>query len=338
MKTLKRKAGAGHETDRIIGRKRRGESYRETESAVAAICRQLQELQRQRVCHLKSRIMLDNRLVSSVAVSLGYKSGLDEDARKKAFGAAQACIERIRRGDASAETENALAPLVLEASRAIGGFDRHVDFIEKAMVKLAKQLPVASWVKAEPQKGFGIKSLAILIGEAGDLSNYANPGKLWRRMGCAPFESQGVMRMGARWKSAKPGLSAAEWEEYGYSPRRRSVAYVFGENLVKQNFVNGDHICETEAEVAGDRSDETESRIAGEPWRETECTIAGPYRRRYDEVKATKLALESDEWPRLRCHRHGMLLAVKLLMRELWKAWNPGRVAFCETEKVRAAY
>lgn len=285
--------------------KANGEAYSETDGLVAAICQQLQALQRERVSHLKSRIMLDNRLTSSVAVSLGYRSGLDEKARKEAFDSARAVICRIEDGEAAGEREERLSFLVLEAKRSIDGFDRYVKILEQAMTKLAMQLPVRAWVERPEQNGFGLKSLAVLIGECGDLANYENPGKLWRRMGCAPFESNGVNRMGARWKSAKPGLSAAEWEEFGYSPRRRSVAYVFGENLVKQNFV-------------GDRD--------GEGVSETESVNAGPYRRRYDEVKAAKLALQSDEWPKLRCHRHAMLLATKLLFRELWCAWNPDRV------------
>jgi len=294
---------------------------------------------------LKTRIMLENRLVSSVAVSLGYRSGLEEADRKKAWDAARVCIKRIT-GGSEHETDDMLAPLVTEATRAIDGFNRHVSVLEKRMEKLAAKLPVAAWVAAPEQRGFGIKSLAILVGECGDLAGYANPGKLWRRMGCAPFESQGVMRMGSRWKSAKPGLSSEEWESFGYSPRRRSVAYVFGENLVKLNFVGGVPVNVTAADLAtddlsseavgtGDRSDETESRIAsearfttdctcaGESGRETDTPIAGPYRARYDTVKAAKLALASDDWPKLRCHRHAMLLAVKLLMRELWKTWNP---------------
>jgi hypothetical protein len=56
-----------------------------------------------------------------------------------------------------------------------------------------------------------------------------------------------------------------------------------------------------------------------------ECLVKqnnGPYRARYDEAKAAKLALESEEWPKLRCHLHGMLLAVKRLVRDLWKEWR----------------
>lgn len=314
----KQTAEASLENERANG----GDRSCETETRPAAICQQLQELQRQRVCMLKTRIMLENRLVSSVAVSLGYRSGLEEADRKKAWDAARASIKRITGGSGN-ETEHGLAPLVTEATRAIDGFNRHVSVLEKRMEKLAAKLPVAAWVAAPEQRGFGIKSLAILVGECGDLAGYANPGKLWRRMGCAPFESQGVMRMGSRWKSAKPGLSSEEWESFGYSPRRRSVAYVFGENLVKLNFVGAEPL---ENESLAAEKINSEAVGAGEPSSEIELSAAGPYRARYDSVKAAKLVLASDDWPKLRCHRHAMLLAVKLLMRELWKTWNPEMV------------
>jgi len=302
-----------------------GVSGRETELTVASICSELRALQRVRVTFLRSRIMLDNRLVASVAVEGGYCSGLDEKERMAAFETARKRIKRIVGGEFYDETDSAVAPLIIEAMRSIAGFDKFVKLTEKKMVNLAKKIPVAAWVLSPEQRGFGLQSLAILVGECGDLAGYANPGKLWRRMGCAPFESDGKMRMGATWKSAKPGLSAAEWEEFGYSPRRRSVAFVFGENLVKLNFVGGEKTVETDDRVAPDDLN-SESVGAGEVPPEPDHCRAGPYRLRYDTVKAAKLALESKDWPKLRCHRHAMLLAVKLLLRELWKEWNPGLV------------
>jgi len=322
-KSRRHKGEIGTETDRprahVVADG--GDLHDETEIGIAAICEQLQDLQRIRISFLKSRIMLDNRLVSSVAVAMGYRSALDPVERKKAFDAARKVIKEIVQGDFCGETDAAIAPFVTEAMRSIEGFDRYVKLTEKKMVKLAAKLPVAPWVAAPEQRGFGLQSLAILVGECGDLANYANPGKLWRRMGCAPFESDGKTRMGATWKS-KGGLSAAEWESFGYSPRRRSVAYVFQDPLLKLNFVCGDRIAETEEDVAVDDFDDG-AEDAGDGALEIETVSAGPYRARYDTTKAAKLAIQDPEWPRTRCHRHALLLAVKLLLKNLWMAWNP---------------
>ena len=67
-------------------------------------------------------------------------------------------------------------------------------------------------------------------------------------MGCAPFESDGVMRMGATWKS-KGGLSAAEWETFGYSPRRRSRGVRLWRELGQAKLLAGDAGLETVAVV-----------------------------------------------------------------------------------------
>ena len=97
---------------------------------------------------------------------------------------------------------------------------------------------------------------------------------------------------------------------------------VVGENLVQQNTIAGDPPDETDGCVASDEN----GGGAGERPFETDVRLAGPYRLRYDTVKAAKLALEDDEWPKIRCHRHAMLLATKLLFRELWCKWNPDLV------------
>lgn len=287
----------------------------------------IRELQRQRVTTQKSRIMIDNRLTATVAVASGYHAGMEEDERAKWFGDAKKLI-RVVQGEAKCETDGmiALAPLIRACSVAIEGFYATEKAYEKQMEKLAKQLPVTKWMGLTDQRGFGWLSLAIIIGEVGDLSNYANPGKLWRRMGCAPFESKGKTFMPSTWRSRKKhngGLSSAEWEELGYCPRRRSVMFVISESLLKGN---------------GAR-DATETHGA---------MPAGPYAERYATKKAEAIARKDPEWTPdcttckgtgkaksgddckkcsgrgvmvMRPHLHGMLLMGKRLLRELWTEW-----------------
>jgi hypothetical protein len=153
-----------------------------------------------------------------------------------------------------------------------------------------------------------------VIGETGDLSNYANPAKVWRRLGCAPFTKDQETLMGATWRGRSNGkrgtkLHASDWEEFGYSPRRRSISYLIGEGIVKANGL-------------------------------------GPYRKRYDTVKKDYPKKHPDrvkcpdckgsgEGKRAKCskckgagklmkraHLHAMLLATKSLLKELWVVWN----------------
>ena len=331
--------------------------------AVSHLCDAIRELQRQRVCNLKSRIMISNRLVATVATATGYHAGMEDDERKKRFAKASEVIARVKT-DHNHETDSG-AGLILATLPSIAAFDAMVDGYEKEMLKLAKQLPVAAWVAKPEQRGFGLHSLALIVGETGDLNNYAAPGKLWKRMGCAPYESHGEMKMPSTWRKSKPTLSAEEWTEIGYSPRRRSVAYLIGEGLMKQNFLtNGkadEYLIETDLPDATSRSSKA-AKGAGKSQRETEPSNAGPYRRRYDEAKARAVEVHPD-WctPCETCkgkgknkrgdkcskcngngkamahaHNHAMLLCAKLLLKNLWVEWTGGDEVGGDTDTLSA--
>lgn len=92
--------------------------------------------------------------------------------------------------------------------------------VEKRLAKLAAQLPAAGWVANT--RGFGIASLAAIVGEAGDLRHYTTVAKLWKRMGLA------VMPSGRQRK-----VTGAEGIEHGYSPTRRSVVWTIGDCIIK---------------------------------------------------------------------------------------------------------
>ncbi len=115
----------------------------------------------------------------------------------------------------------AMGPL-LEARKGIEGNRAK---IEKLLEKLAKQLDAAAFVKET--YGASLVGLAGIVGEAGDLSKYSNPGKLWKRMGLAPH----IGKAFSTWR-ADGGLSKDDWIAAGYNPKRRSVMYVIGNSLI----------------------------------------------------------------------------------------------------------
>lgn len=246
----------------------------------ASTCRSLQELQRRKVATLKSRLMLDNQLAAIVSTEMGYHAGQDEAERKAHRAKAVELIEAIDKRNVPTELQvvaDRVSGLVTNSLIARDGFDLFLKGIEKEMCVLAAALSTAQWINGI--RGVGLKSLATIVGEAGDLSNYANPAKLWKRLGLAPFNG----KMPSTWRFGKEGsLTSEQWSELGYSPRRRSVMYVIGECIVKQN--------------------------------------DGAYRARYDEAK-TKAAESHPDWSKGRCHNHGMLLATKRLVLDLWKQW-----------------
>lgn len=261
-----------------------GDPANVTECYCPSTCLQLITLQSYRVSALRSRIMLENRIRAQVALTQGYRASMEEGEREKRFKEASEFIKRVTSGGDGVEGEAdwaAVATLVIHAYAAIDAWNVYISNIEKQMVKLLKTLPIAAEIDKPEFRGFGHLMLAKLIGECGDLSLYSNPAKVWKRMGCAPHNG----KMPSTWRSGKEGkLTAEDWTAIGYCPRRRSEAYLIGENIVKQN---------------GD----------------------GPYRKRYNAVRAIEKERHPD-WPAGRCHSHAMLLATKQLIRDVWIAWR----------------
>lgn len=95
--------------------------------------------------------------------------------------------------------------------------------LEKLIKKEVRNLPAYEWVKNV--KGFGEMSFGTIIGETGDLANYSNPAKVWKRMGLAVID-------GARQGNPGKGASAEDWERHGYVSRRRSTVWNGGNGII----------------------------------------------------------------------------------------------------------
>jgi hypothetical protein len=92
---------------------------------------------------------------------------------------------------------------------------------EKALIAEVEKLPIMAW--AEQVRGMASKSVAALVGEAGDPGNYANPAKLWKRYGLAVIDGRAQRR----------AAGAEEAVRQGYNAERRSAIWVVGANLIR---------------------------------------------------------------------------------------------------------
>lgn len=161
--------------------------------------------------------------------------------------------------------------------------------ITKALESSAKELPVWPWV--ESLRGVGACGLGKIVGSAGNLSNYSNPAKLWKRMGLAVIN-------GERQRMVKdPELAA----EMGYSPRRRAVMHVVGDAAFKcQGYLRDVYLERKEREI--EKAHEEGLEVA--PARE----------------------IPKDEKERFRSqghiHNRALRYMEKRLLRELWRAWR----------------
>jgi len=129
--------------------------------------------------------------------------------------------------------------LTLQALQAFGERRR---LYEKCLREAARRLPVWQW--AESVRGFGDLGLAILIGEAGDLGNYANPGRLWKRMGLAPKGSYAMETKGGK-------------EAFAVPRRRRSAMWTVGDALIKGGAHYREIYLERKAREEGEHPDLT---------------------------------------------------------------------------------
>ncbi len=167
-------------------------------------------------------------------------------------------------------------------ARAI--FEKRRAQTEKELERLAKTLPIAGWVLQ--LKGLGLGSLAAIVGEAGDLSNYATHSKLWKRLGLAVID-------GGHQKRAKGDAAIA----HGYCPTRRAIVWNIGQCVLKAQSARID-------------------KEAGE-----ELKPAGAYRLIYDARKAHELARAPDMKP-IHAHNRATRYMEKKVVRDLWRAWR----------------
>ena len=172
--------------------------------------------------------------------------------------------------------------------------------IEVRMEDIAAQFPVAEWWISV--NGRNLLGLAQIIGETGDLWNYANPGKLWARLGVSVEDGQA--------KKRRRGV------DNGYNALRRSVSWRIADSLFKGQSARVD-------------------KETGEVKRE-----AGPYRVLYDDRKVREIEKAAEEGlkvapsakiPKAKAseyrskghiHKRALRYMEKRLLKHLWQAWR----------------
>lgn len=194
-------------------------------SPVAASIELIRARSRERLYAITQQSRADRSCEAFVAGALGYRGkDTEESDRARLFKTAAKLIAALEKGadtsflgvDAALVTR--LAPAILASAAGRRGFDELREAAEQDMAALAETLPAMAWVRGVP--GLGPRGLAVIVGAAGDLGNYANPGKLWKRFGLAPYKG----RAASTWRR-RGGLSADDWTAVGFSPRRLGQLY-----------------------------------------------------------------------------------------------------------------
>lgn len=183
--------------------------------------------------------------------------------------------------------------------------------------KLCKQLAhVVPFV--ESIKGFSYGGLSMIIGEAGDLSNYANPGKLWKRMGLAPFTKGDQVKCGKTWRTGG-GLTSDDWTAFGYSPRRRSVMFQIADSMMKHQIRADKDEDGNKLETSSATGYYGEVYLARKQYlierNKGEGLTVRPAGKINKKNESTSVSLG-------KIHHQAKQFTEKRLLLKLWKAWN----------------
>lgn len=257
--------------------------------------------------------VLDRKLESYIRINkTEWHVGDDEATREKANKEVAAKIKAARKG----EGDPAIIKVVRMTDDARGPADAERARHEKEMTALAKQLPVASWV--ESVSGFGLLGLATIIAETGDLSNYSNVAKVWKRLGFAPYKG----RAGSSWKrpswhKGDAALTADEWIENPFSGRRYSLIHVISVWLLNKQW------------IGAAKTDDGVGKPNGV----------------YGDVYAKRrvhTAVTHPDWTKKHAQMDALRIMMKKVLKDLWLEWNQverktvGRHQWCEVQ-VRGA-
>lgn len=289
--------------------------------AVAAICRQLAGLQRQRKFCITSQSRADRSMEALIASTLGYRIDATEADRKKVFAEARRIRVSVEKaGDDHSKDEHqrdfviaGLAPLIMTSALGRKGWDEQRTKTEKEMVLLARQLPVYQFAKAID--GLGEKGLAIIVGESGiPLSEWRTTSGLWKHMGLAVID-------GYRQKP-KTGARQSEEERQKYFDcpvRRGQMIGAIATPLLKQQW------------AAADDEDGNNPDKSGKP-----VAVPAHPTGRYGEIYAAQRAKTEpriaatedlpmshpDKWTKGRCFNDARRIMVKELLADLRGAWR----------------
>jgi hypothetical protein len=239
---------------------------------------------------MKVQQKLDRALEAYVRVNCtGWREAKNEKDRKREADRALAIIKAAKDG----EGELDLVVLVETTIAARAPADRERKTREAAMTKLAEQLPVFPWV--DSVAGFGALGFATIVALTGDLSNYANVAKVWKRLMLAPYAGHA----GSTWKREtwRPrALTKDEWIANPFSGERYALIAMIADSLHKK-------------QIQSKAKSKTQFGRA-----------LGPYGKAYVDRREHTARTHSD-WTLMHAHRDALRVMVKSLVKDLWTEW-----------------
>lgn len=254
---------------------------------------QIRQHHRYRRFAMKTQQRSDRSLESFIRINATqWRPDLDPKDREKINAEVKALIKSVRDGKSEAFRD-----AIEMSDRARAPADELREKNEKKMKDLAKTLPVWPW--AEGIDGFGELGLATIVAEAGDLSKYT-VGKLWKRLGYAPYGDPGKELAGSTWKREKwryRALTADEWKAAPFSGERYALIFTISEWLVNRQWIG---------------KSKTDDGV-GKP--------NGPYGEIY-HARRQRTAVTHPDWTDAHARKDALRITMKTLLKNLWAEWT----------------
>lgn len=155
---------------------------------------EIREIHHTREGAIKWILQLDNQCRALIRRALGWRITTPKKLRNEYNKKAQKIVDCLMQDTPDEETyrdlvENEVIPTELifhinQLKPVIQYFQKTKARQTQALEQRVGDLPIMSFI--EKTGGLGKVGVGIIIGEAGDLRNYASPAKLWKRLGLAP--------------------------------------------------------------------------------------------------------------------------------------------------------
>lgn len=262
---------------------------------------------------MKARMKVEQSFSSYVLVNQTHWSPNDDDnlqaeqrkRRDALIAAAKKCVTIKRKPGTPLVQDFIIEKPADEAVRAIvdlcaGTMVSVQPFIamqaerERKMEKLVKQLPIAAWIDTVP--GVSCGGVAQIIGECGNLSNYATERKLWKRLGFAPYDGLAM----SSWKREtwRPRtLSSAEWIDNPFKGERYAIMAQIAQWLWVKQW------------TGAAKTEDGQGAPNG--------TYGQVY---FDRRQAT--ALSHEDWTKGHSHADALRVMMKRFLADLWQEWR----------------
>lgn len=256
---------------------------------VTAVVKNIMQWQKTRNFCITSQSRCDRSIEAFICSFLNYSNDEDETSRKAKFKEAQEIrlvVEKTKALPSAYKNNASLASCivpVLHSADARKGWDVHRENVVTLMRAAAQSLPVYSWVNGV--KGFSDLGLAVILGETGNLSNYATVSRVWKRLGLAVIDGEAQRKKTDKEAAAR----------HGFKPKRRAQVWaICSDSMFKHQW-------------RGKKED-------------VDAHAIGPYGEVYAKRKLATLGREG--WSDKRRDSDARRIMTKALLADLWYQWN----------------